>query len=113
MSYASGMLDARITFIEVKGAKNGDYGREFGGWRKVATVHASYSFTKGVRALREGAVDAYDTVMFRLRWHSDIHRECRIIHDGAVYSITSYNADRRRNTIQITAQELIGEEVSL
>ena len=113
MSYASGMLDARITFIEVKSAKTGEYGREFDGWSKVATVHASYSFNKGVRALREGAVDAYDTVMFRLRWHPDIHRECRIIHDGAVYAITSYNADRRRNTIQITAQELIGEKVSL
>lgn len=113
MSYASGMLEHRITFVEVKGAKNGEYGRETDGWRKVATVHAAATFNKGVRAMREGAVDAYDTIMFRLRWHPQIHRECRILYDGRVYAISSYNSDRRRNTIQITATELVGDKVSL
>lgn len=67
---------------------------------------ANESFSKGVKALKEGALDAYDTVMFRLRWHSCIDRWCLIWYDGKFYQIQSFNADRQQNQIQIIATEM-------
>ena len=55
---------------------------------------------------REGAIDAYDTLMFRLRYTDQIDRWCLIQYQGKWYNIQSFNDSKQANTIQITAQEM-------
>lgn len=101
------MLDKRVTVMKPTGCQIGEYGRKRDGWEEVVTVWASVDWTRGVKAMREGALDAYDVVMVRMRWHREVNRSCRLVIDGRTYVIQSFNDDRRRNTIQLTAQETI------
>lgn len=77
------------------------------GYDEVATVYAAMTFNKGVKSLREGALDAYDTVMFRMNWNDIVTRDSHLVCDGKEYQIQSLNSNRRENHIQITATEII------
>lgn len=74
---------------------------------------AAEDFNKGVKSLREGALDAYDTVMFRMRYNASIDRWCLIRFRGKWYQITSFNEDYQSNQIQITAVELANQQVNI
>lgn len=76
-------------------------------YQDVTTVHANVTWSKGVKALREGALDAYDTVLIRMRYNNVVTRKSRLKCDGVTYRIQSLYADRQENTIQITATEII------
>ena len=76
-------------------------------YEQVACVHANMTWNKGVKSLREGALDAYDTVMFRMRWNNIVDRDCLLECEGVTYQIQSLHADRYENTIQITATEIV------
>lgn len=107
MGYETGMMDRRVTILARKESEEGRFGRGSGGteWVEVATVWAAVDWSRGVKAMREGALDAYDVVMVRTRWRADLTRENRLKIDGKTYMIESLNADRRANKIQITAHE--------
>ena len=77
----------------------------------VGTFWAAESFSKGVKALKEGALDAYDTVMFRLRYTCAVDRWSIIKYDGSFYQIQSFNSDQQQNQIQITAVEMVNPPV--
>jgi hypothetical protein len=66
-----------------------------------------------VKALRNGAVEAYNVGMFRLRYHECINRWCLIQYNGVWYEIESCNEDRQANQIQITAHEMPNQKVTL
>ncbi len=108
IGFDSGQRTARITVLnKATGA------RQFGektGYRRVGQLSATYRFNKGTRALREGALDAYNTVMFQLQYSGNaanaITRESLIEYDDRIYQIQSLNADRRDNKIVITATEM-------
>ena len=108
IGFDSGQRTARITVLnKATGA------RQFGektGYQRVGQLWATYRFTKGTRALREGALDAYNTVMFQLQFSGNaakaITRESLIEHDGKIYQIQSLNSDHRDNKIVITAAEM-------
>ena len=74
---------------------------------------AAEDFNKGVKAMREGALDAYDTVMFRMAYDAQIDRWCLIKYHGKWYQITSFNEDYQTNKIQITAVELANQNVNI
>lgn len=76
-------------------------------YQDVATVWANVTFSKGVKSLREGALDAYDTVMFRMLWNDKVTRDSHLVYDGVTYQIQSFHVDKLDNTIQITAQEMV------
>ena len=85
--------------------------RQFGektGYRRDGSLWSSYEFSKGTRALREGALDAYDSVIFRMNVSANvtITRESLIECDGKVYQVQSLNSDRRENKIIIRATEM-------
>ena len=65
------------------------------------------SWSKGSKALREGALDAYDTVMIRMRYNDVVTRDSRLQHGGVTYQIQSFYPDHQENTIQITATEIV------
>lgn len=106
MSYSSGMLRDLVDIYNRTETDGSNAWGENTGFRRVATLHASISFNRGLKAMREGALDAYDMVMIRMRWNQHVTRDSQIEHNGTRYQILSFNADRHSDTIQITAQEI-------
>jgi head-tail adaptor len=115
MSYGAGMRNKRIHIFNRKADKDGDFGRNSGGngYKYTATVWSAVTFNKGVKSLREGALDAYDTVMFRCRFIKQLDRWCLLKFKGKWYQITSFNDDYQDNQIQITATELANQQVNI
>lgn len=104
MTYQAGFIRQRVTI------RNKVVATQFGettSYQDVATVWANIAFSKGVKSLREGSLDAYDTVIIRMRYNSVVTRDSLLVHDGITYQITSFHRDYTENIIQITAVELI------
>ncbi|MCD8207052.1 MAG: phage head closure protein [Bacteroidales bacterium] len=98
------MLSKRVTLIHPKQVE-GLTGMGTG-FYKGPVVWAAVDWSRGTRALRQGEVEVYDTVMVRMRYRKDITRFTRLLYDKRFFVITTFNADVRANTIQITAQEI-------
>ena len=104
MTYTSGLLRHRVTILNKQVAAG--FG-ETTSYQPVACVWADVTWKKGQKALNEGALDAQDTVMIRMRWNGIVTRDSRLQCDGVTYQIQSLHADRQANTIQITATEIV------
>lgn len=102
--YSSGMRDKRVT---IKNKVVADGFGETTRYEAVATVWASVTWNKGVRSLREGALDAYDTVVIRMLWTDKVTRDSLLECDGRTYQVQSLNGDRHTNQIQVTATEIV------
>lgn len=107
IGFTAGMRTHRITVLNKVNASNTAFGNTTA-YKRDGSVWSSYTFTKGAQSLREGTLDAYDSVMFQLNFSSNlkITRESLIELDGKIYQIRSLNADRQANKIVITAVEL-------
>ena len=108
-------MNKRVKVAKRVDSEGGSFGRSSGGQKYtiLGEFWAAESFNKGVKSLREGAVDAYDTVMFRMRYHADIDRWCLVQYHGRWYQIQSFNADYQTNEIQITATEMANQQVTI
>ena len=104
MAYSSGILNHRVTILGKVVAT--DFG-ETTSYQPIATVWADVTWKKGQTALNEGALDAIDTVMIRMRYNKYVTRESRLVCSGVTYQIQSLHADYNDNTIQITATEIV------
>lgn len=104
MSYQSGFIHARVT-IRNKSMSVG-FGDTTAYWY-AGTVWANVAFSKGIKSLREGALDAYDTVIIRMRYNDIVSRDSLLVHDGRTFQITSFHRDYHENIIQITAVEMV------
>ena len=115
MGYSSGMMNKRVKIAKRVESEGGDFGRKSGGqkYTLLGEFWAAESFNKGVKSLREGAVDAYDTVMFRMRFNANIDRWCLIQYHGKWFQIQSFNEDYQTNEIQITAKEMANQKVNI
>ena len=115
MGYSSGMMNKRIKIAKRVDSTGGDFGRSSGGqkYTMLGEFWASEKFDKGMKSLREGALDAYDTVMFRMRFNADIDRWCLIQYQGKWFQIQSCNEDYQTNEIQITAKEMANQNVMI
>ena len=114
MSYSTGMMNKRIVVAKRAADTQDAFGKS--GQPKyelLGTFWAAEDFNRGVKSLREGAFDAYDTVMFRMRWNKDIDRWCLVKYHGKWYQIQSFNESYQDNTIQITAVEMANQQISL
>lgn len=105
--FDSGLRNYRVTVLN----KVQPQERQFGdntSYQRDGSLWATYKFNKGTKALREGALDAYDTVMFQMNFSANvtITRESLIECEGKFYQIQSLNSDRRENKIVITATEM-------
>jgi SPP1 family predicted phage head-tail adaptor len=114
MSYGAGMRQKRIHIFNQKSDVEGEFGRNSGGrgYEYTATVWAAVTFNKGMKSMREGAVDAYDTVMFRMLYTKKICRKSMIAWDDRTFTIQSFNRDYQTNEIQITAVEAPGKDLA-
>ena len=119
MAYSTGMMNKRVKVakrVTDEGASFGKSGHPKYEWLRQEGDHALWmaeTFTKGVKAMHEGALDAYDTVMFRCRFNKDIDRWCLLQYRGKWYQITSFNEDYQENQIQMTAVELANQQVNI
>lgn len=104
MAYSSGLLKHRVT---IKNKVTASAFGETTGYADAGTVWADVTFAKGVKSLREGALDAYDTVIIRMRYNDIVSRDSHLVHDGVEYQIQSFHRDYQENIIQITAQEIV------
>lgn len=100
------MLNHMVAILKKKDADKLEFGEKTE-YEQVACVHANLTWKKGQKALNEGALDAQDTVMFRMRWNSIVTRDSRLQCEGVTYQIQSLHADRQENTMQIIATEII------
>ena len=109
------MIGKRIKIAKRVDSTGGDFGRSSGGqkYTLLGEFWASEKFDKGMKSLREGAVDAYDIVMFRMRFNADIDRWCLIQYQGKWFQIQSCNEDYQTNEIQITAKEMANQNVTI
>ena len=99
------MLKHRVAILNKKDADKSPFGAKTE-YEQVACVHADVTWSKGVKSLREGALDAYDTVLIRMRWNNIVTRESLLECDGVRYQIQSLHADKQENIVQITATEM-------
>ncbi len=95
-----------VAILKKKDADKLEFGEKTE-YEQVACVHANLTWKKGQKALNEGALDAQDTVMFRMRWNSIVTRDSRLQCEGVTYQIQSLHADRQEDTLQITATEIV------
>lgn len=113
MGYSSGMRKHRIVIQNRTEATVSKFGLDSGGitWEETATVWAAVDFVRGLRAMREGAIDVYGIVMVRMLWTDDINMRSRIVHDGVTYQILpeTFHADMQANTIQFNAQAIVAD----
>lgn len=105
------MMSKRVLVARRKEAEKSAFGLDGGGvkWEAVGEFWASVTFQRGMRQMREGALDSYDVVMVRMRWTEHVSRESILKYDGRWYQIESFNEDYRENIIQMTAREMVGE----
>ena len=116
MAYSTGMMKYRVKvakrYVDPNSADNfGKSGQPK--YEILGTFWMGETFNKGVKAMHEGAVDAYDTVMFRCRYKANIDRWCLLKYHGKWYQITSFNEDYQENQIQMTAVELANQQVNI
>lgn len=106
MGYSTNMLRWMVAILKKKDPGEKAFGEKTE-YEQVACVHANMTWKKGQKSLNEGALDSIDTVMFRMRRNNIITRDCLLECEGVTYQIQSLHADRRENTIQITATEIV------
>ena len=103
------MRNHRITILNKVAPAEKAFGEKTG-YKRDGSLSSSYEFNKGTKALREGALDAYDSVMFRLNFSGNvakkITRESLIEMHGKIYQIQSLNSDYHDNKIIIRATEM-------
>lgn len=105
--FEPGMRSHRITILNKVLTQERQFGGKTG-YKRDGKLYGNYEFVKGAKSAREGALDAYDYVIFRMNYSSNtkITRESLIELYGKFYQITSMNGDYRANKIVIKAMEM-------
>jgi hypothetical protein len=114
MGYSTGMMKYRVQVAKRATDESASFGKS--GQPKyeiLGTFWMGETFNKGVKSLREGALDAYDTVMFRCRYNKQLDRWCLLRYNGKWYQITSFQEDYQENQIQMLATELANQQVNI
>lgn len=106
MAYTTGILNRRVMIMNKVIPAQADFG-ETTQYEVQSCVWANVTWNRGVKALREGALDAYDTIMVRMRYNAIATRESRLLINGVIYQVQSLHADPQENIVQITATEVI------
>ena len=114
MSYSAGMLKHRVLVQNRKAATQSKYGLDADGpeWEDTCCIWAAVDFVRGMRAMREGALDVYGVVMIRCRYTKALNDRSRIVYEGKTYQILgdTFHADPQANTIQFNAQAIVNDK---
>ena len=114
VGYASGMIGKRVTIARRANDQQESFGKAGSPkYELLGDFWVAEDFNKGTKSMREGAFDAYDEVMFRMRYDARIDRWCLLKYHDKWYQIKSFNADYQTDKIQITAIEMANQQVNL
>ena len=114
MAYTTGMMNKRVTVAKRATDTQETFGKSGSPkYEILGTFWMAEDFNRGVKSLREGAYDAYDTVMFRCRYNKDFDRWCLLKYHDKWYQIQSFNESYQENQIQITAIEMANQQVNI
>ena len=114
MAYSTGMMNKRVTVAKRATDTQETFGKSGSPkYEILGTYWMAEDFNRGVKSLREGAYDAYDTVMFRCRYNKDFDRWCLLKYHDKWYQIQSFNESYQENQIQITAIEMANQQVNV
>ena len=114
MAYSTGMMNKRVVVAKRSSDENASFGKSGQPKYKIlGCFWMAETFSKGVKAMHEGALDVYDTVMFRCRYNANIDRWCLLKYNSKWYQITSFNEDYQENQLQMTAVELANQQVNI
>lgn len=102
------MMRYRVTVLE-RTVAAGSFGRNSGNvsFEETGTVWAAVDFQRGVKAVREAAVDGTDYILVRMRWNELVTRDSYLRIDGVTYMVTEFHRDFQDNILQLKAQEII------
>jgi len=105
--FEAGMRPYRVTILNKVTPTEKAFGEKTG-YKRDGSLWSSYNFDKGTKALREGALDAYNTVMFRMNFSANVKitRDSLIECNGKIFQIQSLNDDHHENKIVVTATEM-------
>lgn len=113
MSYSPDLLKYRVIVLNRKQATSSKWGKDGEGveWEASQPIRADVTWAKGVRAMNQGALDAYGVVEVRMYWNNVVNMRSRIIYDGQTYNILpeTFHADHMENTIQFHAQVILND----
>lgn len=113
MGYSSGILHMRIQVLNRAAAKQSAVGIDGNGieWIEGDILHANITWSKGVKAMNAGALDAYAVRQVRMRWTDKITMRSRIKWEGQVYQILpeSFAPDKHADTLQFLMQAIVNE----
>ena len=104
--YEPGFLNKKIVivlpgeYVTDKWGTHREEGEHITRWANVTGV-------KGVKTLRAGALDAYQTLMIRLNYEKRFTRECKVIYDGRTYKIDSDLPTPEELELQWTCTEIV------
>ena len=104
MAYSSGYLKDIITI------RNKVVATGFGdttSYQDAGCIHARKVWKSGNKAVREGALDGVDIVIFRMRWNTIIKRDSLIVFGGKTYQIISLEGDEQENQMEAKATEVV------
>lgn len=114
MSFLAGFLDKMIQVQNRKAAQGGKFGLDGDGieWEDGDILHANVTFSKGVRAMNAGALDAYAVKEVRMRWTNKISIRSRVKYQGQTYQIIpeTFHEDFQANTIQFLMQLIVSDK---
>ena len=105
MAYSSGYLRDLIT-IRNKVVATG-FGETTHYEDVTPKIHARKVWKSGNKAVREGALDGVDIVIFRMRWNTVIKRDSLIVFGGKTYQVTSLEGDEQANQMEAKVQEVV------
>ena len=104
MAYQSGFRHCRVT---IRNKVGGTGFGETTSYQDVKTVWAAKTWKHGAKALHEGALDAYDKVLFRMNYNTIVQRDSLLVCEGKTYQVLSLDGEYQRNEIEILAQEVV------
>lgn len=106
------MLKDRVEILK-KVQTAGKIGKNSGsvGFESLGTVWAQVAFNRGIKSMREAALDGTDYVIVRMRYNTIANRNCYLYNDGVMYMVTEFKRDYQDNIIQIKAQETTDKRV--
>ena len=107
-------MNKRVAVLNPATVTQGKFGRQSAGrgYKFDGKFWAAVDFNKGMKSMREGALDAYDTLMVRMRWNNKVTVRSMIVWNGRTFAVRSFNDDRKTNQIQLLIREDTGQDLS-
>lgn len=102
----AGPMDRRAIILSRSLSQNG-YGEQIETFATLDTVWAQKVELSGQEQIAAQQVSAETTIIFRIRWRSDVKATCRLLVDGVTYMIAYIAELGRRERLELTCRAVV------